>query len=66
MQEELNNLQNADKKMKEDIAFKSEDMVKFNRQIEEIDTEMGKTIKQTDELHKGLPDLEVKMANLQK
>lgn len=52
--------------MKEDIAFKSEDMVKFNRQIEEIDTEMGKTIKQTDELHKGLPDLEVKMANLQK
>lgn len=43
--------------MKEDIAFKSEDMVKFNRQIQDIDTEMGKTIKQTDELHADLPSL---------
>ena len=40
IKEEVNNLQNADKKMREDIAFKIEDIAKFNRQIAEIDLEI--------------------------
>lgn len=60
----MDKLNNIDKNINQQISFKSEDLVKFNRKVNEYDNELAKIISESNEVKEILPGLKDKLSKL--
>ena len=54
----------ADKNINQEISFKSEDLVKYNRKNNDYDVELGKIISESNEVKEELPKQRDKLEKL--
>ena len=54
----------ADKNINQEISFKSEDLVKYNRKNNDYDAELGKIISESNEVKEELPKQRDKLEKL--